>query len=234
MQEEGNVTSPSSLVQNLDPAVERVILRCLSKHPAERPSSALAVAAAMPGGDPVAAALAAGETPSPEMVAAAGEEQGLRPTVAVGLFAAFLVGLVVVIVLSARTHLTNHVPLPKRPEVLVHDAREILRSLGHTAEPLDSAHGFAVDEAYLDHVEEEDDSAARWDRLATDRPGEWGREVPAGQGEVDWDAFFDVALMIDPAVNFIIECESSTGGTADIAEAQALIESRLATGRCPS
>ena len=32
-----------------------------------------AVAAALPGGDPLAAALAAGETPSPQLVAAAGE-----------------------------------------------------------------------------------------------------------------------------------------------------------------
>ena len=37
-----------------------------------RASSASQVAAALPGGDPLAAALAAGETPSPEMVAAAG------------------------------------------------------------------------------------------------------------------------------------------------------------------
>ena len=58
-------------------AVERVILRCLSPKPAMRPASALAVAAALPGGDPLAAALAAGETPSPEMVAAAGEGEGL-------------------------------------------------------------------------------------------------------------------------------------------------------------
>jgi serine/threonine-protein kinase len=53
-----NRTSPSSFVPDLDPAVERVILRCLSRHPAERPTSALAVAAALPGGDPLAAALA--------------------------------------------------------------------------------------------------------------------------------------------------------------------------------
>ena len=33
---------------------------------AERPASALAVAAALPGGDPLAAALAAGETPAPK------------------------------------------------------------------------------------------------------------------------------------------------------------------------
>src|SRR5271156_1270047 len=74
--------SLSTLVRDLDPAVERVILRCLDPEPSRRPSSALAVAAGLPGGDPLQAALAAGETPSPEMVAAAGEGVGL----AAGLF----------------------------------------------------------------------------------------------------------------------------------------------------
>ena len=57
-----------------------------------RPPNALAISAALPGGDPLAAALAAGETPSPEMVAAAGETVGLRPRVAIGCFASFLLG----------------------------------------------------------------------------------------------------------------------------------------------
>ena len=64
-------TSPAQHVPELDPLVERVIFRCLERDPAKRPASALQVAAALPGGDPLAAALAAGETPSPEMVAAA-------------------------------------------------------------------------------------------------------------------------------------------------------------------
>src|SRR5215472_5260443 len=74
---------PTSVVKDLDPIIEKVILRCLEESPASRPPNALAVAAALPGGDPLAAALAAGETPSPEMVAAAGETVGLRPKVAI-------------------------------------------------------------------------------------------------------------------------------------------------------
>jgi serine/threonine-protein kinase len=67
-------SSPSAIVPDIEPAVERAILRCLAKDPAKRPASAAQVAAALPGGDPLAAAIAAGETPSPELVAASGEE----------------------------------------------------------------------------------------------------------------------------------------------------------------
>src|SRR5258705_7918996 len=78
-QRESAPASPASLVDGLDPAVERVILRCLETDPALRPASALAVAAALPGGDPIGAALAAGETPSPELLAEAGQSGGARP-----------------------------------------------------------------------------------------------------------------------------------------------------------
>jgi predicted Ser/Thr protein kinase len=71
--------TPSSLVAGVDPAVERVILRCLERDPARRPQSAYAVYGALPGGDPLAAAVAAGETPSPELVANAGVEGSIRP-----------------------------------------------------------------------------------------------------------------------------------------------------------
>jgi hypothetical protein len=41
---------PSTLVRDLDPAVDLVILRCLEEEPENRPASALMVSAALPGG----------------------------------------------------------------------------------------------------------------------------------------------------------------------------------------
>src|SRR5882724_1021343 len=46
-------TTPTSIVKDLDPIIEKVIDRCMQKDPAQRPSSALQVAAALPGGDPI-------------------------------------------------------------------------------------------------------------------------------------------------------------------------------------
>src|SRR5260370_2952575 len=94
LRESGTITNPSTLVRDLDPLIERVILRCLENDPEKRPASALQVAAALPGGDPLAAALAAGETPSPQMVAAAGSTEGMKPRLALGLLALTILGLV--------------------------------------------------------------------------------------------------------------------------------------------
>ncbi len=80
MEEEGQPPAPRTIVRDIDPAVESAILRCLDPDPRRRPASALAVLGALPGGDPLAAALAAGETPSPEMVAAAGANAGNAAT----------------------------------------------------------------------------------------------------------------------------------------------------------
>ncbi len=62
---------PSACVPELDIAIEEIILRCLRKDAADRPASAIEVAAALRGGDVLAAALAAGITPSPDTVAEA-------------------------------------------------------------------------------------------------------------------------------------------------------------------
>jgi serine/threonine-protein kinase len=127
--------SPASLVKDLDPMIERVILRCLSAKPAMRPASALSVAAALPGGDPLAAALAAGETPSPEMVAAAGEGEGLAPRVAIPLLLLVLVGLPAGLAMRSSALLT--LAPEYGPEVLAQKSRDLAKSLGVTARPVD-------------------------------------------------------------------------------------------------
>jgi len=95
-----DISRPSTVVKDLNPVIERVILRCLETEPSARPATVLSVAAALPGGDPLAAALAAGETPSPQMVAASGETAGLRPRGAVACLAGVLLALALVVFLS--------------------------------------------------------------------------------------------------------------------------------------
>src|SRR5579863_820350 len=105
------ITNPSQLATDIDPAVERAILRCLQADPKLRPASALALAAALPGGDPLAAALAAGETPSPEVVAASGSTEGLSPKVAIPALAGIVAGLVAACILMPKIQVAAYVPL---------------------------------------------------------------------------------------------------------------------------
>src|SRR4249919_2329113 len=161
MQQSGRISTPSSVVRDLDPAVERVILRCLESDPALRPGSALAVAAALPGGDPLAAALAAGETPSPEMVAAAGETSAVRPVIGLSLLAAIIVGILTVAVLSDRTLFIARIPMEKGADALEDRARETLTKLGYTDRPADTARGFLVLQDYVFYVVRTDHSANR-------------------------------------------------------------------------
>ncbi|HWS53305.1 MAG TPA: serine/threonine-protein kinase [Pyrinomonadaceae bacterium] len=172
--------SPSSLVRDLDPVVERVIERCLSPDPKDRPATALQVAAALPGGDPLAAALAAGETPSPEMVAAAPKQGALRPAVAAALLATAVASLAVAVVLARRVFLHGQVPLEKSAQVLRERGREVAKKFGY-AEGLDETAGFYTDGEYLLHVAANDRAVGRWERLKKGQPaalGFWYRSSP--------------------------------------------------------
>ena len=174
-------SSPTDVVRDLDPVIERAILRCLENEPERRPASALHVAAALPGGDPLAAALALGETPSPEMVAATPKEGTLRPAPAVACLVALLAGLALVFLLSGRAMLHRRVPLDKPPEVLRERAAEIASKLGYTDAFADDAHGFSLHTEYLRHVSETDATPERWDRLRDGRPSAlsfWYRRSP--------------------------------------------------------
>ncbi|MDP9263679.1 MAG: serine/threonine protein kinase [Acidobacteriota bacterium] len=175
-------TAPSSHVSDVDPAVERAILRCLEKEPKKRPHSALQVAAALPGGDPLAAALAAGETPSPEMVAAAGETEGQRPLVAWICLAGIVLGVAASILMSGQAKLYRRVPLEKPPEALAERAKEILRNAGYAEAPVDSAAGFYEYNDFLLYVSEHDQSRTRWDNMEYGPFVFWYRGSPRPMG----------------------------------------------------
>jgi serine/threonine-protein kinase len=144
-------TTPTTLVRDLDPAIERTILRCLEPDPHLRPASALEVAASLPGGDPLAEALAAGETPSPELVAAAGPDIVMRPTTAVALLAVIGAALAGVLLLTEQTQMVSMVPMENSPEVLASKAREFVRTLGYP-QAAHVAYGFRDERGYRAYV----------------------------------------------------------------------------------
>jgi Protein kinase domain len=194
-------TPPSDIVHDIDPIVERVILRCLEKDPKDRPTSALAVSAGLPGGDPLREILAAGETPSPEVVAAAGEaHRGLTPRIATLFLVAGILCLVLVGMLAPRAFVVQRAIRENPPVVLSHEAREILKTFGYTDTPVDSASGFAVNSAYYSHIQTGPRTPDRMELLSRPHLGLvsfWYRQSP--EPLVPWHADLAVAADDPPA-----------------------------------
>jgi serine/threonine-protein kinase len=146
--------SPSTLTPDIDPAVERVILRCLESDPQSRPKSAYAVLGALPGGDPLAAALAAGETPSPELVANAGVEGSLHPGIAIACVVLAIASLVGLAAVDRNRYAAFH----RSDAELNVRSGEIVAKAG-IAKPKYSYGGFMENTIYFARVERRDSSA---------------------------------------------------------------------------
>jgi serine/threonine-protein kinase len=125
----GGNTPSAQVPTGVPPEIQRIIDECLEGDPLKRPSSALAIAARLPGGDALAAAIAKGAVLSPEMVAAAGPRGALHPAQAWALLGGVLVGIVAI---ATQTHFVNVAPadVPKPPAVLAERARTILLAAG--------------------------------------------------------------------------------------------------------
>ena len=181
LQERAEPVSVCSVARDLDPKIERAIFRCLEHDPAARPPSAMAVAAAL-GGDALAAALAAGETPSPELVASAGETQGLQPRWALAWLGAALAFTAVAAYFAAAWSLTSRLPLDAPPAALALEARNTLKQLGYSSKPIDTAYAFEYASGYIDYLRTHPREAAmRWGNPAAGAPplvDFWYRESP--------------------------------------------------------
>jgi serine/threonine-protein kinase len=164
------VTKPTAIVKDLTPAIERTILRTLEREPDQRPRSALSVAASLPGGDPLAAALAAGETPSPEMVAAAGERTAVAHTHAIVGAAVTLALITLAAILSPQRVTLSRAAIGKSPDVLIDRAHQVLARLGYEPRVMASHWEFVLDDDLVRYSLEYPDRA-RHENLFIKRPG---------------------------------------------------------------
>jgi hypothetical protein len=134
----------SSSVSDADPVIDGVIAACLAPDPAQRPASAREVLAMLPGSDALDAAMAAGETPSPEMVAAAAETGELPLRIAVPLLAFIVLGI-----LAAAWQSQSYVftKMTKPPAVMRERAEEIVALAGERLAAHDETYFFTYDAA---------------------------------------------------------------------------------------
>jgi len=161
--------------------VERLIRRCMERDPNARPASVSQLALALPGGDPLAAAIAAGETPSPEMVAASGGKEGLKLWIAWATLALIIIGLFVVAAIGDGP-IYRRVPFEKSPEALVERSRLFLQRAGLSGQFKDSAWGFMVNGDLLNYIETSDKSENRWKKLDARAILFWYRQSPQPLG----------------------------------------------------
>jgi serine/threonine-protein kinase len=165
----------------IPPTVERLILRCLAPDPADRPASAAEVLAGLPGGDPLAAALAAGETPSPRLVAAAGGAGHLGPRAAVAVLVAALGTTLMAAALNDRAALFRQVPQDLSPRELDLRARKATQQLGYADPPADRARAIATNDELVQLLSERDRGSGRWAGIDRGWPAVmyfWHRQGP--------------------------------------------------------
>jgi tRNA A-37 threonylcarbamoyl transferase component Bud32 len=171
--------APSELREGVDQVVERLIRRCMERDPNARPSSVAQLAMALPGGDPLAAALAAGETPSPEMVAESGGKEGIRPAMAWSLVSIIIVGIVAVMAINDRIMLYRRIPFAIPPQALVENAREVIWKAGYAEKYVDSAYGFVRNTVKDDQISEKSGQTEdQWNRLDANAFLFWYRQSP--------------------------------------------------------
>ncbi|HEX6280204.1 MAG TPA: protein kinase [Pyrinomonadaceae bacterium] len=162
-------TNPSEILKDIDPIVERTILQCLEKDPDERPKNALQVALMLPGGNPLEAAIAAGETPSPAMVAAAPKKGTLSLRIATLCLAVLVLALAFNAFIEYKYWV---IPTDeKSSELLAARSRTIAANLGYPDKPTYIRYGFAFDAFFIDRLLAGDEMVMNsWEMMKSGQP----------------------------------------------------------------
>ena len=168
--EQSGIAPPTTIVRDLSEEIDTAVMRCLRPSPADRPGSALTVAGLLPGGDPLAAAIAAGETPSPEMVAAAGTNEALSLRAALAGAGFVVLSLLAIVLMFQRVMLVNRTPPAKSPAALQDRAEEALQRLGYGRDVGSRAWGLGMSQDFARYVAQTSQAPDRWGVLSRGRP----------------------------------------------------------------
>ena len=171
---------PSQRASGVDPAYDRVILQCLEVQPQARPASASEVAAALGSENALQEAMVAGETPSPDLLAAAGSTGVLSVRRAGILLASAVLMLLGAVWLAKYATVLGRSNPDKSPEVLLDRAQAIIKATEVPAPNNDSAYGMFVNSSYVNYLAQEYDWR-NWTQLLREPPGPlrfWYRQSP--------------------------------------------------------
>jgi predicted Ser/Thr protein kinase len=119
-----------SFPAGVDADTVAIVRACLAVDPAARPPSAAWVAARLPGGDAISAALAEGRVLPPDIVAAAATSDAMPRWVAAPILALIALGALCVAAWGGTLTVTP-AELTKPPEALAERAQQILMDVGH-------------------------------------------------------------------------------------------------------
>ncbi len=160
-------TSPSAHVTRTRPAGRTRDSALPRSRSREAAAVGVALAAALPGGDPLAMAAGGGRDAVAGDGGRAGSRGELKPPIAAACLVALLAGMAAVWFISGRTSLVNVVPMSTPPAELVATARATLASIGY-AKPVGSvAYGFDSDTQYFRYVETTNKAVDRWKAIGS-------------------------------------------------------------------
>lgn len=162
---------PSTFSPTVPPEVDQIVMRCLAPNPHDRPRSAHEIWRSLPGDEALRAVLAAGETPTAELVADAGGEGSLTNWKALTAIATIVLFLMLAMFLKDSSTTLRTVPLPLNLGQLESRAKSYLKNVGYDAPIADETGQFIQQYDYEDWSLLHDRTTRRWSSMVDGRAG---------------------------------------------------------------